>query len=133
MAHVNAVDEYGSALHVIETRNELGDGGFACSRRTDESDKLTWFDAESDVTKHEFFRGFVRCAMVGDGKRFERGQRNLGSSRVTKRDVGKRNSCATRRHRDCIRLFLDHWREIEHFEYSLERNKRGHDADLNVR
>src|ERR1700691_1380928 len=61
IAHVNAVDEYGSALHVIETRNELGDGGFACSGRTDESDQLTWLDGEGDVAKYEFFRGFVRC------------------------------------------------------------------------
>ena len=52
VADVGAVEEHPSLVHVVETRDEPGDGRLPATGRTDEGDRLPRHDLEVEVAQH---------------------------------------------------------------------------------
>src|SRR5689334_15696536 len=59
--HIIAINLYCPFINVVETRDKIGDGGFACSAWSNEGYQLSWLDRKREITQHPMRSSFLRC------------------------------------------------------------------------
>jgi hypothetical protein len=66
MFYVDAIDSDGALDSVVETRNEVDEGGFARARLSDKSDGLAFVDSEVDIAEDPIVLIFERYVVETD-------------------------------------------------------------------
>jgi hypothetical protein len=66
MFYVDVIDSDGALDSVVETRNEVDEGGFARARLSDKSDGLAFVDSEVDIAEDPIVLIFERYVVETD-------------------------------------------------------------------
>ncbi len=128
VAQVDAVDGDRTGVHVVEARDQHGDGGLAGAARTDQGRHRSRFD-----TKLMSWRTAVRGVSSRRATASSEASDTSSAPGYAKVHVREAQLGGTRWDRRRRSALFDHGLEIQHFEETFEAHHRRHVVDVETR